>query len=173
MSKNFQTCMRCRRSSALKNVWVTTAYGGLAKESIHALKFGRAQSTAADIAQAMAIQLPAGLLVTHVPTATDRVRKRGYDQAQLMSNGIARLLSSPAIPLLARTGQQRQLGRGGGTRRKQMEGAFRALRPRRIHQADILLIDDVLTTGATLEAAALTLKAAGARQVYGAVFAQA
>ena len=58
-------------------------------------------------------------------------------------------------------------------RLSQLEEAFRVIRPERINGAHVLLVDDVITTGATLEAAATILKRAGAKQVSALVFAQA
>ena len=76
-------------------------------------------------------------------------------------------------PLLARTGGQRQLGQHRDVRVKQMEGAFRILNPDAVRGKHVLLVDDVLTTGATCEAAARALRQAGAKQVGATVFAVA
>jgi ComF family protein len=155
---------------------VATTYDGLAKIVIGRLKYERAQAAARDIAQAIARRVALDdsvAIVSHVPTANARVRARGYDQARLLARELSQELSLPHAALLARHGSVRQVGASGTQRRVQLHNVFRPLKPYLFQNADVLLIDDVLTTGATLEAAAAVLKAAGARHVYAAVFAQA
>jgi ComF family protein len=177
LSANFRTCPACRKQTALYAVLAVTVYDGLAKELLHRLKFGRAQAAAGTIADLLApycsplaSQIDS---ITYIPTANTRIRERGYDQARLIARALARRLQVPCLPLLARAGSQRQLGQGRQKRLRQMSGAFWALRPAQLHNQRILLIDDVLTTGATCETAARTLRKAGARRVYAAVFAAA
>ena len=150
------------------------------KELVHKLKFGFARQAAEAISCAMAAQLreagehfPAEFVVTHVPTATTRVRQRGFDQAALIANALARQLGAPYAPLLARTTQQRQLGNGRAVRREQLRGAYRPLKPWLTQNAHILLVDDVITTGSTIEAASAVLKQAGAQTITAVAFAQA
>jgi ComF family protein len=151
-----------------------TRYTPLVKEVVHALKFARAQSAAKDVAAAMVdcIEPATGMVISHVPTVPARVRLRGYDQAALIARELARLTGIPYVPLLARTGGSRQVGHTRLERRKQMEQAFRLLGTPQQY-THVLLVDDVLTTGATCEAAARTLRQAGARRVSAVVFAAA
>jgi ComF family protein len=164
-------------------VAAATAYRGAAKDIIWKLKFGRARSGATEVAALIASRLglrrqlgrlPA-VIITHAPTATTRVRQRGYDQAQLIARCLARSCGVPYRPLLARYGHQKQIGASKAQRAAQLSGAFHAapLQAARIRGAHIILVDDVVTTGATLEAAAKTLMDAGARRVDAVVFAQA
>lgn len=172
----FETCASCLLRTSVTQVQVGTMYDGLAKQLIHKLKYERAQSAAQDVAATLTLrdwQLPANLIVTHVPTANARVRVRGYDQARLIARHLGRQYHLPYASLLARMGSQRQVGASAKQRRAQLQNSFRVLRPHLIANAEILLIDDVLTTGATLEAAAKVLQAAGARRVRAVVFAQA
>jgi ComF family protein len=175
LTDDFQTCQRCRSGSDLFAVQVATPYGDTAKATIARLKFERARAAADDIAALMAerLAIPAGTLITHLPTANTRVRQRGYDQAQQIARRLAALTGNTYRPLLARQGAQRQLGQDRAIRRKQMEGAFVAVRVEALKDRRILLIDDVLTTGASCEAAARVLKDAGAARVSAAVFAAA
>lgn len=172
---NYRTCAACRPNSPLYEVWAATAYAGAPKRLLHMLKFERAQAAARDIAVVMAARLPQGRvwMVTYVPTAPSRVRTRGYDQARLIAKELAHCLGVPYAPLLARTTSVRQVGHGRAVRRRQMRQAFRATNTARMANAHVLLVDDVITTGATSEAAAQTLRAAGARRVSAAVFAAA
>ncbi|HSW66010.1 MAG TPA: phosphoribosyltransferase family protein [Bacillota bacterium] len=149
-------------------------YEGMAKEVVYGLKFGRKRMAARDIALALAARFSKidATLVSHIPTAPSRVRQRGYDQAALIARALARELGLPYAPLLMRLSNDRQVGRTRIQRRQQMRGAFRVTRPELLNQ-HVLLIDDVLTTGATCEAAAQTLQKAGAKRVSAAVFAAA
>ncbi|HLZ15305.1 MAG TPA: phosphoribosyltransferase family protein [Candidatus Saccharimonadales bacterium] len=172
---DFRTCASCRHSSPLFQVWAATSYEQQAKLLIHKLKFERAQAAAHDVAASIATLLPHDQpwIITHVPTASARVRVRGYDQAQLIAKQLARQLGCRYLPLLARTIAVRQVGQGGAARRRQMKHAFRAVHRGDIASAHILLVDDVITTGSTCEAAAQTLRDTGAAQVSAAVFAAA
>ncbi len=77
------------------------------------------------------------------------------------------------VPALARLGQHRQVGARRQERLISLDGAFRARAEYLIKDSHVLLVDDVLTTGATLEAAAKALKASGAKTVDAVVFARA
>jgi ComF family protein len=113
------------------------------------------------------------MMLVHVPTAAVRVRQRGYDQAELLTRELSRLTGLPQRYLLARSGSSRQVGASRAERVLHLSDAFRVRRPELVAGKRILLVDDVLTTGATIEAAARTLKKAGAARVDAIVFAQA
>ena len=171
-SAGYRTCKACRSHSALHDVYAFTEYDGSAKELLHKLKFERLRAGALSAANLMARQLTApNMIVTHVPTATSRVRQRGYDQAALLARRVALNLNAEYTPLLARLGQQRQVGKNRSERQKQMQTLFITIKKQPPHY--VLLIDDVITTGATLEACARVLKAAGVKRVSAAVFAAA
>lgn len=141
------------------------------------LKFGRVQSAAEAMATRMAelygAMVAKDVLIMPVPTATKRVRRRGYDQAVLIARSFSRQTGCEYTPLLMRLGSQEQIGADRQQRRDQLQGVFRVKNASKVVGARILLIDDVMTTGATLEAAALVLKQAGARSVGSLVFARA
>ncbi len=114
--------------------------------------------------------VPNDCLVVPVPTATGRRRERGFDHAALLARYIARQLKLEFVSALARLGQSRQVGAGRSQRLKQSELNYRVARPSLIAERHILLVDDVITTGATIQAATRTLKQARAKSVNALAF---
>jgi predicted amidophosphoribosyltransferase len=171
------TCPTCHAESPLRAVYAAARYEGGAKDIVWKLKFGRARAAAGEMGEILAIRMARhdmrGCVVTHVPTVSARARQHGYDQAALVAKAFAAKMQLPYIPLLARTGKHKQVGASKAVRAQQLSGDFHAIRRRRIAGARILLVDDVITTGATLEACAHELLRAGAARMDGAVFAQA
>lgn len=170
-----KTCKNCRKYG-LYQVWAVTDYTGLAKEIIHALKFERAGASSAVIARSIGEFIPnidTNVLITHAPTAQKRIRIRGYDQAKLIAKHLAKNKNMRYLSLLERNSQTKQVGAGRKERFAQLESAFTPKNIIKIKGSHVLIIDDVLTTGATLESAAVSLKNAGAKRVSVAVFAQA
>lgn len=175
-SLNYSTCPVCRCHSVLKHVWVRTQYNEPAKELVHELKFNFAKDAAQQIARKMYETLPqlrADTVIVHVPTASSHVRQRGFDQSALIARELSALTGLHHVHGLGRLGQQRQVGASSTLRQQQMKNAFRPLSRGAIKGKQVLLVDDVLTTGSTLEAAALALHQAGAASVSAVVFAQA
>jgi ComF family protein len=172
---DFATCPACRSQTKLAAVRVVTNYEGLAKDAVWKLKFSGARAASIDMGQAMAALVADAdeTIIVHIPTATSRVRVRGYDQAQLLAHEVARRTGLPHIAHLARLDQKRQVGASRKERLAQLSDAFRLRSHGNITDARILLVDDVLTTGATLETAAAVLKKAGAKRVEAVVFARA
>lgn len=177
ITRDYAVCETCSRNSSLRRVQAVTTYEGLAKELLHRAKYERAQSGLAEIAahmsEAYAPYFVDDILFVPTPTATSRVRQRGYDHAVLIAKHMARLTGAPAATLLVRTNQAHQVGASKTARFQHMQEAFRATHVSRLKDAHIVLIDDVTTTGATLEAAARLCKKHGARRVDALVFAQA
>jgi len=174
-SPGFLTCPACRADSRLRSVRVTAAYKSTAKALIWKLKLNGTQAAAKVMAQRLAPLIetngPIAMLVP-VPTATNRQRQRGYDQAKLLVHELARQTRLPYRDCLARHGQTHQHGLPRRDRLRQLAAAFRVTRPSAVKGAHIILVDDVVTTGATLEAAAQVLKNAGAADIDAVVFAQ-
>ncbi len=170
-----RTCATCRRTSPLYSVRAATRYEGSSKQLVWRLKFDRARAAAWAAAAVMAsrLPLPDSALIAAVPATTSHVRHRGYDQAVLLARAFARRTSLPTDLLLIRLNQKQQRGATRQQRLTQLEGAFDVRRPEVVAGRHIVLVDDVITTGATLEAAARALKAAGAKRVSAVVFAQA
>jgi ComF family protein len=147
-------------------------YDGVLREIIHALKYDGRRSTAARLSRLMAEQGAAVLVgadvVVPVPLHPKRERERGFNQA----DDLARGLGLPVATLLRRIKSTTpQVDLPAAERRRNVKDAFvyigRSLdRPRpEIDGAIFVLVDDVATTGATLDACARVLTAAGAREV--------
>ena len=139
------------------------AYDTAARELVARLKYRNARSSVPFLARGMAAAAPPGVdIVTWAPTTPVRLRARGFDQARLLARAVARDLRLPCRPLLRRRPGPAQTGRDAAAR---LAGpafvARRSLAGRRV-----LLVDDVVTTGATVTAAARALREAEAEAVY-------
>jgi predicted amidophosphoribosyltransferase len=120
---------------------------------------------------AATIAPPRADAVTFVPADADRGSRRGHHPAEELARGVAAAWSLPVAPLLRRPRPLRpQRGLNVAERRRNVRGAFVA---RVSPQRRVLLVDDVYTTGATLNEAASALRRAGAREVHAVTFARA
>jgi ComF family protein len=148
-------------------------FSGAARRAVHGLKYAGDRRLARPLGEAIARRWAAatagGDMLVPVPASPDRVRRRGYDQARLLAEAAGRALDLPVVPALVRrrsTAAQFDLDRSART--GNVRGAFvvtpesagGALRGRWL-----VLVDDVVTTGATLAASAEALLAAGAMGV--------
>lgn len=141
------------------------AYEGPAREVVAQLKYRNARSTASWLALGMASLVEPGEadLVTWAPTTDLRRRRRGFDQAELLARQAARRWGLPCRALLQRAPGPPQTGRSLVSRRRGP-----AFLPRgHLDGPRVVLVDDVVTTGATFEAAGRALRAAGAASVLG------
>ena len=124
------------------------------------------------VAAALVVEVvpcPAGAL-SFVPPDGDRRLKRGHHTAERLARELGRRWELPVEPLLVRTrALPRQRGLGLAERRRNVRGAFRA----RSAPREVCVVDDVYTSGATANAAASALRAAGARRVTVVTFARA
>jgi ComF family protein len=162
-------CPRCRRRRvAVDRGRAVGVYDGSLRQIIHAFKYEGRRTLAAPLARLMA-EAGRDLLATSdvtvpVPLHRRRERSRGFNQAR----DLAVRLGSPVADILTRTrATPSQTDLPAGRRHANVRGAF-ALRAgfrARIDGRIIVLVDDVSTTGATLEACARALKDAGAREV--------
>ena len=142
---------------------------------VRALKFGRGDHLGEALSAALAARCAPWVdrvdVVTPVPLPWTRLLVRGYNQAEAVARPLARELGLPYRTLLRRRPRPRQALLSRAERRRNLRGAFT---PRRRLAAGmrVLLVDDVMTTGATLFAAACALRRAGAATIHAAVVAR-
>jgi predicted amidophosphoribosyltransferase len=135
-------------------------YVGVGRTLVVALKYRNGRGLVAWLARGLAGLVPPGSVdvVTWAPTHATRRRRRGYDQAEVLARATAARLGVPCRSLLRRT--DRAGPQTGRARQDRLVGpAFQA---RRRVRGRVLLVDDVMTTGATLDAAIRALDEAGA-----------
>lgn len=146
---------------------------GVIKQALNDYKFESMREGAWELARlldATLPHLPASTVVTWVPTAAGHIRQRGFDHAALLAKRFARLRGLRAMPLLTRKHSLSQHELSRTARLKAAKEAFMVSNSTLPESG--LIIDDILTTGATLEACAKLLKAAGVSEVYVAVVAR-
>jgi ComF family protein len=104
-------------------------------------------------------------LVLEVPLHPARRRERGYNQAGLLADALSHACGTPRLEgVLARVRPTRPQARlGPGARRENVSGAFQVRRPDGLKGRNVLIVDDVMTTGSTLEACLEVLSDVGAR----------
>jgi predicted amidophosphoribosyltransferase len=153
----------------IDRVWSSALHEDVARALVAALKFRRLLPAAELMADRIHWLVPAHLLggaLVSVPAAPARSRRRGFDPAGELAAALATRLDTEPVPCLARRGSGHQVGK---------RRADRIRHPPRIEPiADsprsVLLVDDVLTTGATLTACAQALRASGAKRVVALTF---
>lgn len=163
---NVERCADCP-PAPIASARAAFAYRGPAKAAVHRLKFSGWRGVGEAFAAALAaLGPPPADAVTWVPLASRRRAERGFDQARVLARALAHELDLPAVAFARRTKAtvpQARLSREERT--LAMAGAFGCI-PRRPSPARLLLVDDVLTTGATASACGAALLEAGAREIH-------
>ncbi len=174
-------CTRCARglsaagpiaghgAPGLDRAWSSAPHEGVARDLVAALKFRRLLPVAGLIAKRIEWLAPGSVLsgtIVPVPSAPLRSLGRGFDPAAEIAAALAELTELPLEPCLRRRGGGRQLGR----RRAQRIGHPPRIEARGPVPRSVLLVDDVLTTGATLSACARALREAGSVRVAAVTF---
>jgi ComF family protein len=152
-------------------------FSGLIRRALHDLKYAGEKRLAVPLGAAIArrwrIAGAGGDLFVPVPVHADRARRRGYDQAELICRAAATELGLPCSPLLIRTRATiAQFDLDRSSRASNVAGAFRLTDSSQCAGRWIVLIDDVVTTGATLAACAEALLEGGAVGVSAATVAR-
>jgi len=163
---------------ALELAVAAFAHGGTLRRALQRLKYGGSGRIAVPLARAAAPALEAltrvcgPLPLVPVPVHEARLRQRGYNQAALLADALGAGTGLPVLDLLERRrATARQHGLGKAARLHNLRGAF-ALRDGARSPEGVILVDDILTTSATLESCAGVLRAAGAASVCGFAIAR-
>jgi competence protein ComFC len=176
---NNESCERCKALPPFyTSLRAYSVFGGSIREAIHRLKYQRDIGLGAALAPLMIssiLKLNWSLdLITSVPLGLVRFKERGYNQANLLARPIALFLKIPFTShALSRIRETRtQVGLSVIERMENMSGAFQA-KDQLVKGKTILVVDDVATSGATLNACAKALLEVGASRVYGFSLARA
>ena len=155
-------------------------YEGYVRKSLLRFKFHNARSYASAYGRFLAMKLlqeqPDGFdCITWVPVSRLRKFRRGYDQVELLAKAVGQELGMEPVPLLKKVRNNRQQSRitGSAERRANVLGVYRITDPEAVRGKRIVLLDDILTTGATAGECARVLLTAGAKEVHCAVIAAA
>ncbi len=168
-------CGKCREAPPrFDSARSAGLYEGALREIIHAYKFSGLGGLSRDLGKLLGAHLQDRFgscsfdFVTHVPLARRRYRERGFDQAWLLARSLAKNVGLTARPyVLERIRWEASQSKLSETqRRANVRGAFAVRKPEEVEGRHILLVDDVLTTGATADACAGALKTAGAEAVH-------
>jgi ComF family protein len=172
-------CARCwSRTSPIDGIKSAYRFQGSARTVIHAFKYSGLRALARPVAQLLAEHLadkpiPGSVLVA-VPLHPLRLRERGYNQSLLLARELGRLIGMPvvdnALIRLKNTLPQVRT-QDAETRLANVQGAF-TCRGEQLKAVNAIILDDVCTSGATLEACAEAMKSAGAAYVFGLTFAR-
>ena len=153
-------------------------YEGYIRKSLLRYKFGRRRNYAPAYGRLLAMRIqkeyPEGIeCLTWVPVSAFRKFTRGFDQVELIARAVGKELGIPPVCTLKKIRHNRRQSRitGAAQRRANVLGAYRAQNVSAFQGKRVLLLDDILTTGATVEECARVLLTAGAKEVHCAAMA--
>lgn len=172
-------CARCRQHVFLSGV-IAAGYfkDPFLKEIIHSYKYEGIFSLGEKLSDFIIEKIKKeGVIfdmITFVPITRGRKRYRGYNQSEILANNISGKLGKPNVKILLKIKETKtQVGLKRKEREKNLNGVFGLTRRTYpIKGKRVLLVDDVITTGTTLNECAKVLRKAGAREIWGAVIAK-
>lgn len=168
-----------KRGESYRQCWPVYYYEGNVAESVRRFKFSGMQQYARVYGRLIAMVLLRNRVefdvLTWVPISRKRLKERGYEQAELIAKTVAAELGTTCVQTLkkVRDNPPQSLQKTAANRRGNVLNAYQAVRPERFSGKRVLLIDDIVTTGATLSECSKTLRMAGAEQVECATLAAA
>jgi ComF family protein len=164
-------------SPALGHIHAAFAYEGAARAAVLTLKFRSGRYLAPVMGQLLRSDLASrplhAELVVPAPLASRRQRRRGFNQAELLAREVAESVGGTVVAdALRRQERRAQQTLAASERLVNLEGAVTCQRPVEVQNRTVLLVDDVVTTGATLSACADALADAGATRISALAFAR-
>lgn len=176
---DYKVCSVCRGKTVLDSLYVVSEYNGAVKKLIHAYKYEHKRAAARSMSSMVCsliqpIPNDTKTVIVYVPTAFSHVRERGFDHAKRLALNCSTVLGLNIIEAIARNEQTVQHGSSRTARLQNAKTAYRLVPylADKLYGKHVLLIDDVLTTGATLCEVAKLLNEAGVESVCAAVVAQ-
>jgi ComF family protein len=171
-------CGLCRRGlNGFDAAYSFGFYDGPLRDLIHLFKYDGIQSLARPFGEWLAVALPRDQkfdAIVPMPMHWLRRWRRGFNQSELLAREIVRRTGLPLLEVVRRRrSTPPQAGLSNRQRRTNVAGAFSVTRPKAIQGLHLLLVDDVLTTGATLSACAAALKRGGAKRISALTLARA
>ncbi len=178
-----KTCNSCRKKTAVRRFYAPFSYKNqVVRDLLHAYKYNRVRELSGPLADFLYSAMVRAdfktkkeMVFIPVPLHKRRRNERGFNQAELLALALGEKFGVPVLThslLRARYTRTQIELRDDNERRANIAGAFRVISQAAVAKKVIVLIDDVVTSGATLNEAALVLKAAGARSVWAAAVAR-
>jgi ComF family protein len=177
-------CPHCRtyNPSPISLLWAVGVFDQFHRPIVHGIKYSGLDPLGTEMGETLATDrigttdhIPEINAVIPIPLHWSRAMSRGFNQSEIIARPIAEHLGASlecnALKRVRRTSDQ--TGLNANQRRANMRKAFEIVDPDAVHSKRVLLVDDVTTTGATLEEAATELRLAGCKNVYAAVVAVA
>ena len=174
---------RCRTRYALDGLTSFFRYDGVVKKAVKTIKYRFVSDLAGAFVnltsqvqlEVLTSRLPAGIILLPVPLHAERLRYRGFNQAESLGAILAARLNIPIktdiLRRVAKTVPQVQMI-SREERLRNMEHVFEATRQKAEENTDVVLFDDVFTTGATMRSAANTLKRCGVKKIWAVTMAR-
>lgn len=167
----------CLNVDGIKHTYVGFVFDGLLRTAIHQLKYHRQRRIAQPLAELLAKSasefLPTHLPLLPVPLHQSRYQERGFNQAEEITRFLSQKLHIPMINdgLIRSLATEHQVGMNAQERQRNVQGAF-MWNMKKKPPRQLILVDDVLTTGATMGACTTALHEAGVDEVYGLALAR-
>lgn len=177
------THARCQRRGGVDGVLAVFYYNNLFKKIIKNFKYRLVRRSCDDLFKIIDKETWPftfysktidDCFIQPVPLHPERLRERGFNQAEIVAKFLARKINAPLLNLLERKKPTPPLAQSGSKKERYLKirGAFQTIKNSLINGKKIVLADDVLTSGLTIREAAKTLKTAGAERVFAFVLAR-
>lgn len=178
LSANGKTCPACRHKTALTGVMIFGSHETVLKKLIWNYKYELIKALSVPLSEMLVMKFGSELkrkkpVVTFVPLSKNRMNWRGFNQSELLAKEVSSKLELELQPLLKRVGKGKtQVGLRRRERIKNLKGRIEPLAGIAADNKKVVIVDDVYTSGATLEECARVLRKKGFREIYGLVISR-